>query len=220
KITSLQSSLTEVAMQKKRVCIIGGGSTGLCCCRVLLEYNNCFEPVIFERQSFIGGQWHYQDVLSIDNNKQDLTSSVYPNMLTNIPCSLMQYSDFPFLSNRSDSYFNVHDMEKYLLQYVQQHQLQKYLLLNVKIDHVQELSIDTGFNVTYTITTKHNEITTIKQQSLLTNLSCNIDKAKRIVLNETEDYCQYIEHFDVVCVCNGHFSKYYIPDINGLIVVH
>jgi hypothetical protein len=179
-------------MSCRRICIIGGGASGLGCARVLSsdEYN-C-EPTIFEQTSFIGGQWHY------DPNGFSLTSAVYKNLKTNLPCSVMQFSDFPFPNNEPESYVSCKEMEEYLIAYAEKYQLFKYIVLNAKVD-----SIDDTFTVTYTVRiTSENELPKRIYQKLL---------------KKNDNYAVYSEQFDAICVANGHFSQVYIPsDIPGL----
>jgi len=179
-------------MKRCRVCIVGGGASGLVCARVLSsdEYN-C-EPTIFEQNPFIGGQWHY------DPDGLSSTTAVYKNLKTNIPCSVMQFSDFPFPNSEPESYVGCKEMQEYLIAYTEKYQLLKYILLNTNVN-----SIDETFTVTYTIRiTSDNELPERPYQNLL---------------SKNENYVVYSEQFDAVCVANGHYSEMYIPsDIPGL----
>ncbi|CAF0936745.1 unnamed protein product [Adineta steineri] len=179
-------------MKRIRVCIIGGGASGLGCARVLSsgEYN-C-EPTIFEQNSFIGGQWHY------DSDGLSPTTAVYKNLKTNLPCSVMQFSDFPFTNIEPESYIGCKEVEEYLIAYADKFQLFKYIHLNTKVN-----SIDDTFTVTYTIRfNSKNEL---------------IHRPHQTLLEENENYAVYSEQFDAVCVANGHYSDTYMPnDIPGL----
>jgi len=179
-------------MKRIRVCIVGGGASGLACARVLASDDYNLEPTIFEQTSFIGGQWHY------DPNGFSLTSAVYKNLKTNLPCSVMQFSDFPFPNNEPESYVSCKEMEEYLIAYAEKYQLFKYIVLNAKVD-----SIDDTFTVTYTVRiTSENELPKRTYQKLL---------------KKNDNYVVYSEQFDAICVANGHFSQVYIPsDIPGL----
>jgi thioredoxin reductase len=179
-------------MKRNRVCIIGGGGSGLACARVLaLDEYNC-EPTIFEQNSFIGGQWHY------DPDGISETTAVYKNLRTNLPCSVMQFSDFPFPNNEPESYVGYKEMQEYLIAYYEKNQLFKYIIFNTKV-----ISIDETFTVTYTVRVDpENEILNRPHQNLL---------------EKNENYAVYSEQFDAICVANGHYSEMYIPnDIPGL----
>jgi thioredoxin reductase len=175
-------------MNRKRVCIIGGGGSGLACARVLGEDEYNCEPTVFEQNSSIGGQWNY------DPSGTSETTAVYKNLRTNLTCSVMQFSDFPFPNNKPESFIGYKEMQEYLIAYSEKHQLYKYILLNTKVN-----SIDETFTVIYT--TK-NKIPQRPYQKLL---------------EKHKNYAIYSEQFDAICVANGHYSEMYIPnDIPGL----
>ena len=174
-------------MKRKRVCIIGGGASGLACARVLAEDEYNCEPTVFEQNSFIGGQWNY------DPSGTSETTAVYKNLRTNLSCSVMQFSDFPFPNNEPESFISYKEVQEYLIAYTEKHQLYKYILLNTKVN-----SVDETFTVIYT--TK-NEIPQRPYQKLL---------------QKGENYTIYSEQFDAICVANGHYTEIYIPnDIPG-----
>ena len=176
-------------MKPTRVCIVGGGASGLACARVLSSKEYDCEPTIFEQNSFIGGQWHY------NSDGLSKTTAVYKNLRTNLPCSVMQFSDFPFPNNQPESYVGHREMQEYLIAFAEKHQLFKYILLNSKV-----ISIDETFTVTYTVLI--NETSKRPYQSLV---------------ETNENYVIYSEQFDAICVANGHYSEIYIPDdIPGL----
>ena len=181
-----------IEMKSRRVCIIGGGASGLACARVLASDEYRYEPTIFEQNSFIGGQWNY------DIEGTSSTSAVYKNLKTNLPCSVMQFSDFPFPNDPPESYVGLKEMRDYLLAYAEKHQLEKYLLLNTTVD-----SVDETFTVTYTVQIK-------SEKELPTRLN-------QTLIEKNETYAIYSEPFDGICVANGHYSEVYIPsDIPGM----
>lgn len=179
-------------MKRSRICIVGGGPSGLACARVMSSEDYDFEPTVFEQNSFIGGQWHYDPTGTLE------TTAVYKNLITNLCCSVMQYSDFPFQNSDPESYVGCQKVEEYLLAYAKKYQLHKYILLNAKVN-----SIDETFTVTYTVPIdKESEVSKRPNQKLL-------------MKNDT--YATYSEHFDAVCVANGHYTEQYMPnDIPGL----
>jgi thioredoxin reductase len=175
-------------MKRKRVCIVGGGASGLACARVLaLEEYNC-EPTVFEQRSYIGGQWNYDPTGIVE------TTAVYNNLKTNLPCVVMQFSDFPFPNKEPESYIGHKEMQEYLIAYSEKFQLFKYILLNTKVN-----SIDETFTVTYT------------------TLNETPQRSYQKLLEKNENYVVYSEQFDAICVANGHYSEMYIPNnIPGL----
>jgi thioredoxin reductase len=179
-------------MKRYRICIIGGGASGLAAARVFASEDYQYEPTIFEQNSFIGGQWNY------DPDGTSESTAVYKNLKTNLPCSVMQFSDFPFPNNHPESYVSLKEMQEYLIAYSEKYQLSKYILLNTKVD-----SIDETFTVIYTIPIKSDgELPKRVNQNLI---------------EKNDNYAVYSEQFDAICVANGHYSEVYIPgDIPGL----
>jgi thioredoxin reductase len=179
-------------MKRYRICIIGGGASGLAAARVFASEDYQYEPTIFEQNSFIGGQWNYNP----DGTSE--STAVYKNLKTNLPCSVMQFSDFPFPNNHPESYVSLKEMQEYLIAYSEKYQLSKYILLNTKVD-----SIDETFTVIYTIPIKSDgELPKRVNQNLI---------------EKNDNYAVYSEQFDAICVANGHYSEVYIPsDIPGL----
>ncbi|CAF1504967.1 unnamed protein product [Adineta ricciae] len=174
-------------MKRIRVCIVGGGASGLACARVLaLDEYHC-EPIVFEQNSYIGGQWHY------DPEATSNTSAMYKNLRTNIPCMAMQFSDFPFPNDPPEAYVDAKTVEDYLIAYAEKHQLLQYICLNTTVN-----SIDETFTVTYTM--KLNSASKLPPRS------------ERQLLEKTDDYAVYTEKFDAICVANGHYSEIYLPD--------
>ncbi|CAF1634523.1 unnamed protein product [Rotaria magnacalcarata] len=179
-------------MKRHRICIVGSGSSGLACARVFSSDDYNCEPTVFEQNPFIGGQWHY------DPDGLSETTAVYKNLKTNIPCGVMQFSDFPFQNSDPEAYVGCKDVQDYIIAYAEKHQLYQYILLNTKVN-----SIDETFTVTYTVPIdKENEMSKRSHQKLVMR---------------NENYATYSEQFDAICVANGHYTEMYIPnDIPGL----
>ncbi|KAI0169645.1 FAD/NAD(P)-binding domain-containing protein [Hypoxylon sp. FL1284] len=91
-------------MNVSSVAVIGAGPTGLAAAKYLLAEGF---PVIdvFEKQGEVGGMWHYEpgppDAPSIyaaedDEDGAGKESPMYDDLNTNIPHTLMRFSDLPF----------------------------------------------------------------------------------------------------------------------------
>ncbi|XP_013790436.2 dimethylaniline monooxygenase [N-oxide-forming] 5-like [Limulus polyphemus] len=71
----------------KRVCIVGGGSSGLTSIKACLEEG--LEPVCFEKTDQLGGLWRYRD------DDSDGLASVMRSTIINSSKEMSAYSDFP-----------------------------------------------------------------------------------------------------------------------------
>ena len=171
-----------------RVCIIGAGASGLVCAQVLSSEDYLLKPTIFEQSDHLGGQWH------LDSHGSSTTSAVYRDLKTNLPCGVMQFSDFPFPGQDSEAYVGPKEMEDYILAYAEKNQLKKFIRFNCQV-----ISVDETFTVTYKTSTDaiQNDYNEYDQRRLV---------------KKTEDSIFYAEQFDAVCVANGHYSEIYIPD--------
>lgn len=78
----------------KKICIVGAGPAGMCAIRHAVESN--FEVVAFEKQDSVGGNWIYTDKTGVDENGVEIHSSMYENLMTNIPKEIMQFPGFPY----------------------------------------------------------------------------------------------------------------------------
>ncbi|XP_049521466.1 flavin-containing monooxygenase 5-like isoform X6 [Dermacentor silvarum] len=74
-------------MSKKKVCIVGAGSSGLTCARQMLDYG--FDVVLYERSPDIGGLWAYHD------DDVEGRASVMRTTIINTSKEMSAFSDFP-----------------------------------------------------------------------------------------------------------------------------
>lgn len=80
------SAINQVGTQPRRAAVIGAGPAGLVCAKTLMQAG--FDVDIFEKGSFAGGTWVYEN----DNGRRFL----YRNLHINTSKALTQFSDFPF----------------------------------------------------------------------------------------------------------------------------
>lgn len=119
----------------RRVCIIGAGAAGLSFCKYL-KAEGCFTAIdVYESMTEVGGAWNYTPVVSSrplpapttiphaeleepiwENGNPVFPTPMYTKLRTNIPKSLMQYSDFPF-SGDADLFPDREVVQKYLVGY-------------------------------------------------------------------------------------------------------
>lgn len=67
-------------LQKKRICVIGGGAAGLCALRNFAAKKNNFELVAFEKTEQVGGTWVYNEMTGLDSNNSPIHSSMYRDL--------------------------------------------------------------------------------------------------------------------------------------------
>lgn len=74
-------------MSKKKVCVVGAGSSGLTCARQVLDYG--FDVVLYERSADTGGLWAYHE------DDVEGQASVMRTTIINTSKEMSAFSDFP-----------------------------------------------------------------------------------------------------------------------------
>lgn len=162
-----------------RVGIIGAGAAGLCAIRQSLAFN-C-DVIAFEQSDKIAGTWVYSDDIGRDKYGNDVHSSMYKELRTNLPKELMAFPDFPFPPSEK-SFLPSSDVNAYLNRYA---------------DH---------FNLRDHIKFEHQVIRVRPKREMKTWEVITLNQPQ----NEYEKYT-----FDIILVCNGHFSVPSFPRYQG-----
>ena len=175
----------------QNVAIIGGGAAGLITAKVFQQTG--FNITIFEQTGYFGGVWQY----GIQSNP------MYRTLRTNLPTEIMSVSyEDPFILSKNDvarscdnddltSYASHDEVMLYLKNFADKYSLHKHVQFNSTVVKVERST---------------NSWTLYHQRSPGSRDECNgVESA--IVATE----------FDAVIVCNGHFSKPFIPTaVQGL----
>ncbi len=148
--------------------------------------NKLCNVTIFEASSRIGGLWAYDP----DPNHPN---ALYNGLTTNIYRDSMHFPDLDFECDCPS--YPPHSFILNYLQYFCRHfGLAQYIKFSHKVIKVTPPSI--------------SALSTHSSDSRLPQWTVSYHDLHRNKTNE--------EHFDAVIVCNGHFTKRYIPDIRGL----
>ncbi|KAM7345500.1 flavin-containing monooxygenase 2 [Cochliomyia hominivorax] len=118
-------------MNKKiRVCVVGAGTAGLSAVKNSLEHH--LEVVCYERDDQVGGTWVYNDANINDlSNEEDVHSSMYQGLRTNLPKEIMGYPDFPYPDKFHLSFVTAAEVLEYLNIYADHFKLRNY----IKFEH-------------------------------------------------------------------------------------
>ncbi|XP_033761143.1 dimethylaniline monooxygenase [N-oxide-forming] 2-like [Pecten maximus] len=133
----------------KRVAVIGAGVAGLSALRNLLTSKKDYVPTCFERGSDVGGLWLYNKNTHVDDNGMPVFTSIYRDLITNIPKHLMAFPDFPH--KPGPSFLSRPEVCDYLQRYADLYDLRKYIKMNTFVQDVRPNSTDchTKWTVSY-----------------------------------------------------------------------
>ncbi|KAF9992795.1 Cyclopentanone 1,2-monooxygenase (CPMO), partial [Modicella reniformis] len=126
---------TSVKSQKKRVAIIGAGSSGLVAIKECLMEPDHLEVVCFEQEPHIGGLWRYMDVTKENPNPH---SSVYKSTIINTSKEMMAFSDYAIPGSWA-TYLHNTKVAQYFDLYAEHFGLLKYIRFQTKIVEIREL---------------------------------------------------------------------------------
>ncbi|KAL3079072.1 hypothetical protein niasHS_014854 [Heterodera schachtii] len=181
-----------------RICVVGAGAAGLCAARRAVEQLPGAEVSILEQSDQLGGTWVYTE--QQQQGGQPTHSSMYAELRTNIPKEIMNFCDFPIESvdfsdhQNSDDSFPRHEV---ILSYLKRfaEPIKHLIKFNLRV-----LSI---------VPFEGDKISHLK---IPCQANDNFGTKWRIVSEETTSKKRtFVEYFDVVFVCTGHYWCPRIP---------
>ncbi|KAG0465692.1 hypothetical protein HPP92_019856 [Vanilla planifolia] len=102
-------------MEKKRVCVVGAGVSGLAVCKHLVEKG--FQPVVFEACTAVGGQWTRTPA----STRLQTSRNGY------------RFTDFPWSESVKDEFPDSKQVVEYLESYARRFCLHRYVRFNRKV---------------------------------------------------------------------------------------
>ncbi|XP_058809726.1 uncharacterized protein LOC131674927 [Phymastichus coffea] len=185
----LSSIEGKTAASRKKVCIIGAGVSGLATVKRFSEHTDEFKPIVFEKQSDVGGLWSYTESTTVDEHGLPVHSSVYKNLRTNIPKELMAWPDYRNFTGDDRSSVPHHMVLEYLRNYTAHFNLRQFIEFDTLVEHVRPLNVQTeDWQQTRWL---------VKTRNLKTQ------KRKHTVCNG-------------IAIANGHYTKGNVPEIPGI----
>ncbi|XP_028977648.1 dimethylaniline monooxygenase [N-oxide-forming] 5 isoform X2 [Esox lucius] len=112
----------------QRVCVIGGGSSGLTSIKSCLEEG--LEPICFESSDDIGGLWRFKENLEAER------ASIYSSVIINTSKEMMCFSDYPIPAHFPNYMHNSLIMD-YFRMYAENYHLTKHIRLQTKVLQVK-----------------------------------------------------------------------------------
>ncbi|XP_036333059.1 senecionine N-oxygenase-like [Rhagoletis pomonella] len=124
---------------KSRCCVVGAGAAGLCALKYAREYG--MDTVAYEKCNEIGGTWVYteQGVNECAAAAEEVHSSMYAGLRTNLPKEVMDFPDFKYPATMRESYILASDVLKYFQAYAQHFNLLPHIRLQQEVIRVRPL---------------------------------------------------------------------------------
>ncbi|XP_060630291.2 flavin-containing monooxygenase 5 [Anolis sagrei] len=116
-------------MAKKRVAIIGAGSSGLCSIKCCLDEG--LEPVCFDSSDDIGGLWRFKEI------PEEGRASIYNSVIINTSKEMMCFSDFP-IPDDYPNYMHNSKILDYFRLYAKHFDLLKYIHFKTAVRSVNK----------------------------------------------------------------------------------
>ncbi|XP_014676296.1 PREDICTED: flavin-containing monooxygenase FMO GS-OX4-like [Priapulus caudatus] len=181
-------------MAPLRVAVIGAGPSGLIAARMLASRPQDFDFEVYERGHNIGGTWVYTERTGLTEDGFPVHSSIYKNLITNLPTDVMEFPDFPFPSD-SKKFIHWKEVQDYIFAYADHFNLRKHVQLNTDVTSVKRITpnpVSSG---------DAHQSPNRPQWSVRTTALQGEGSEEKV--------------FDAVLVCSGHFSVPQYPDIPG-----
>ncbi|CAH1779543.1 unnamed protein product [Owenia fusiformis] len=134
-------------MSKKKVCVIGAGTSGLAAVKWCLQEG--LDVICYDKRPLIGGLWSLEDEDSRKdaNNPVDIQCRPYASCITNDNKEVISYSDFRFPKD-APMYLSAKRMGKYYEDYADTFKLKPHIKLNTQVVKVKRGSDGSGWAVT------------------------------------------------------------------------
>jgi len=190
--------------QKLKAAVIGAGAAGLVCARELVRQG--IDVTVYEQSNQVGGVWVYDagsddDITGVDPRHR-VHSSLYDSLRTNLPRDLMAFSDYTFDSRGGGD----DAWPRYP-------------------DHIRVLEYLTRFAVDFDLLKLIRFKSTVTSIELIDrNLDADATKSSsqdrwvvECIANGEGDAVEKLQTtYDAVAVCNGHYSRPRVPQLDGI----
>ncbi|XP_017125829.2 senecionine N-oxygenase [Drosophila elegans] len=120
--------------QKRRVCVIGAGTAGLCALKNSLEAG--LDAVAYERGTEIGGTWIFSEEMPKDEY-DEVHSSMYEGLRTNLPKEVMGYPDYSYPDDIAESFITSNQVLQFLRSYAEHFKLKPHIKLQHEVIRVR-----------------------------------------------------------------------------------
>lgn len=126
-------------MDSMRICVIGAGAAGLSAIKHAVDFD-C-KVTAFEKSDRVGGTWVYTETVGKDRHGLDVLTSMYKNLVTNLPIEMMCYPNEEFPDNEN-SFVPSEEVLQYYEQFADKYNLRDNIKFEHHVEKVRPLSDD------------------------------------------------------------------------------
>jgi len=169
-----------------KVCVIGAGAAGLCAARHLLTRPDLFRAAVFEAGDALGGTWIYTP-----NASDDVHSSMYRDLKTNLPKEVMAFPDFPFPTDGGPSFLRHEAVLDYLQRYAKAFGVAEVIRFNTRVERIRPVGA-----TQWLVTTRQVDEDSSVEEEFDAVLVCNghVSKPNYGAIANSERYCGQVMH--------------------------
>ncbi|XP_019892627.1 flavin-containing monooxygenase 3 isoform X3 [Musca domestica] len=117
------------------VCVIGAGTAGLTALKNSLEHQ--LNVVCYEQGKVLGGTWVYEDLSPNIRDDDEIHSSMYQGLRTNLPKEVMGYLDFPYPQSMQESFVGSQVVLDFLNLYADHYNLKRHIKFQHEVVRVK-----------------------------------------------------------------------------------
>ncbi|XP_033728120.1 dimethylaniline monooxygenase [N-oxide-forming] 3-like [Pecten maximus] len=129
--------------QVRHVAVIGAGISGLATLRNLLSTKQKYIPTCFERGSDLGGVWLYNENTHVDEYGMPVFSSIYRDLISNLPKPLMEFPGFQNTDpDIASSFMHREEVMEYIKRFSAHYDLEKHIKTHAYVTDVSPKSAE------------------------------------------------------------------------------
>lgn len=191
---------------RAKVAVVGAGAAGLAAARELR--NEGHQVTVFEQGHEVGGVWVYDeevedDLLGVSETRNQVHSSMYAHLRTNLPREVMGYNDFWFgdhLGEDRRRFCGHREVKLYLEAFALHFELHPMLRLDTRVLAASPVVAQDALALGPAW-----QVTTQTGGASAAAVGAGVGAAAEPVT----------EVYDALVVCNGHYSQPRVPHVEG-----
>lgn len=139
-------------MHQLRIAVVGAGPSGLVSAKYALQ--NGYECDVFEQTGSLGGNWVYNENTGVDEHGVEVQSSIYKDLVVNIPKEIMTFSDYSYPITLKESYITHDHVLEYHRSYAEKFGINKHIQYHTRVTRISPVDSDKWLVTVQSMVTK------------------------------------------------------------------